>query len=86
MKTFTATQLNKSPQEVFAAVKEDGSVLIEHDRYSGVFSIVWHPTDATKEDKLNCKHKNKTRTDSTSSNISAVCLDCGENLYKISRY
>ena len=33
MKTFTATQLNKKPQEVFAAVKEDGAVEIKHDRY-----------------------------------------------------
>ena len=36
MKTFTATQLNKKPQEVFAAAKEDGGVYIKHDRYSGV--------------------------------------------------
>jgi len=35
MKTFTATQLNKSAQEVFAAVNEDGSVEIKHDRYPG---------------------------------------------------
>lgn len=42
MKTFTATQLNKKPQEVFAAAKEDGTVLIEHDRYQGVFAIVWN--------------------------------------------
>lgn len=43
MKTFTATQLNKSAQEVFAAAKDEGTVLIEHDRYSGVFAIVWNP-------------------------------------------
>jgi hypothetical protein len=48
MKTFTATQLNKSPQEIFAAAKEDGTVLIEHSRYDGVFAIVWNP-DFTKE-------------------------------------
>jgi hypothetical protein len=42
MKTFTATQLNKKPQEVFAAAKEDGTVLIEHGRYSGRFAIVWN--------------------------------------------
>lgn len=35
MKTFTATQLNKSPQEIFAAAKEDGAIIIKHDRYSG---------------------------------------------------
>ena len=39
MKTFTATQLNKSPQEVFAAAKEDGKVKIKHDRYQGAFII-----------------------------------------------
>ena len=33
MKTFTATQLNKKPQEVFAAVMEDGEARIKHDRY-----------------------------------------------------
>jgi hypothetical protein len=43
MKTFTATQLNKSPQQVFAAAKEDGTVLIEHDRFNGCFAIVWNP-------------------------------------------
>lgn len=43
MKTYTATQLNKSPQEVFDAAKEDGAVVIKHDRYSkGVFAIVWN--------------------------------------------
>lgn len=42
MKTYTATQLNKSPQEVFAAAKEDGAVIIEHDRHStGSFRITW---------------------------------------------
>ena len=35
MKTFSATQLNKSAQEVFAAVNEDGAVEIKHDRYPG---------------------------------------------------
>ena len=40
MKTFTATQLNKSAQEVFAAAKEDGAVLIDHDRYKGSFAII----------------------------------------------
>ena len=40
MKTFTATRLNKSAQEVFAAAKEDGAVLIEHDRYKGSFAII----------------------------------------------
>ena len=39
IKTFTATQLNKSPQEVFAAAKEDGKVKIKHDRYQGAFII-----------------------------------------------
>jgi len=33
MRTFSATQLNKSAQEVFAAVKAEGVVLIEHSRY-----------------------------------------------------
>ena len=33
MKTFTATQLNKKPQEVFAAVNEDGCAEIEHSRF-----------------------------------------------------
>jgi len=43
MKAFTATQLNKAPQEVFDAAKEDGSVLVEHGRYrGGVFAIVWN--------------------------------------------
>ena len=42
MKTFTATQLNKSAQEVFAAAKEEGTVLIEHDRFSGgAFTLEW---------------------------------------------
>lgn len=40
MKTFTATELNKSPQKVFAAAKEDGIVTIEHDRYEDNFFIV----------------------------------------------
>lgn len=52
MKTFTATQLNKSPQEVFAAAKEDGKALIEHDRYmGGRFAIVWNK-DFSKGDQL----------------------------------
>ena len=40
MKTFPATQLNKSPQQVFAAAKEDGAVTIEHDRYSSVKFVI----------------------------------------------
>ena len=36
MKTFTATHFNKHAQEVFAAAKDDGAVIIKHDRYSGV--------------------------------------------------
>ena len=52
MKTFTATHLNKHAQEVFAAAKEDGSALIEHDRYTGgVFAIVWNP-DMSEEEML----------------------------------
>ena len=44
MKTFTATHLNKHAQEVFAAAKDDGSVVIEHSNYyRGVFAIVWNP-------------------------------------------
>ena len=49
MKTFTATQLNKAPQEIFAAAKEDGSVLIEHGRYDGVFAIVFNPNYTEEE-------------------------------------
>jgi len=49
MKTFTATQLNKSAQEVFAATKEDGYVLVKHDRYNGVFAIVWNPQFSEEE-------------------------------------
>ena len=46
MKTFTATHLNKHAQEVFAAAKEDGTVLIEHDRYGGgSFAIAWTSTE-----------------------------------------
>ena len=46
MKTFTATQLNKKPQEVFSAAKKEGSAFIDHDRHSnGFFSIVWHSTE-----------------------------------------
>jgi len=33
VKTFTATQLNKSPQKVFAAIDKDGWANIKHDRY-----------------------------------------------------
>lgn len=36
MKTYTATQLNKSPQEVFAAAIKDGAVAIEHGRHPGI--------------------------------------------------
>ena len=44
MKTFSATHLNKHAQEVFAAAKDDGSVVIEHSNYfGGVFAIVWNP-------------------------------------------
>ncbi len=44
LKTFTATHLNKHAQEVFAAAKDDGHVLIEHSNYfGGVFTIVWNP-------------------------------------------
>jgi hypothetical protein len=43
MKSFTATQLNKAPQEIFAAAKEDGAIEIKHDRFNGgVFAIVWN--------------------------------------------
>ena len=49
MKTFSATQLSKSPQAIFAAAKEDGTVLIEHDRYNGTFAIVWNPNYTTEE-------------------------------------
>ncbi len=54
MKTFTATQLNKSPQEIFAAAKEDGFVLIIHDRYEKSFAITHNPYDfSTMVDLLN---------------------------------
>jgi len=43
LKTFTATQLNKSPQEIFAAAK-DGTVMIEHSRHPEGFIIM--PRDA----------------------------------------
>ena len=44
MKTFTATHLNKHAQEVFAAAKDDGSVVIDHSNYyGGAFAIVWNP-------------------------------------------
>jgi len=50
MKAFSATHLNKHAQEVFAAAKEDGTVLIEHDRYpNGVFAIVWNPSYSEEE-------------------------------------
>ena len=49
MKTFTATQLNKSPQEIFRAAKDNGTVLIEHDRYDGRFAIVWNPSYSEEE-------------------------------------
>ena len=39
MRTFTATQLNKSPQEIFRAVDQDGAVEIKHDRYADSFVI-----------------------------------------------
>jgi len=52
MKTFTATHLNKHAQEVFAAAKDDGSVIIEHSNYfGGVFAIVWNP-DMSEEEML----------------------------------
>lgn len=51
MKTFTATELNKSPQDVFDAAKEGGAI-IEHSRYrKGVFAIVWNP-DFSEEEQL----------------------------------
>ncbi len=33
MKTFTSTQLNKSPAQVFRAADQEGKVKINHDRY-----------------------------------------------------
>lgn len=33
MKTFTATELNKSPLKIFRAVDQTGAVKINHDRY-----------------------------------------------------
>ena len=52
MKTFTATQLNKEPTQVFDEAKEYGSTVIKHDRYrGGVFAIVWNP-DFTEEEVL----------------------------------
>ena len=50
MKTFTATQLNKKPQEVFAAAKEDGEVCIRHDRYpDNLFVIKLRPSAAIQK-------------------------------------
>jgi len=49
LKTFTATQLNKSPQEIFRAAKDNGAVLIEHDRYDGCFALVWNPNFSEDE-------------------------------------
>ena len=50
MKTFTATQLNKAPQEIFDAAKEDGTALIKHSRYrNGVFAIVWNEQQSEEE-------------------------------------
>ena len=44
MKTFTATQLNKEPQEVFISAKEE-EVFIQHDRHrNGRFVIKWEPS------------------------------------------
>jgi hypothetical protein len=72
MKTFTATQLNKAPQEIFAAAKEDGVVEIKHDRYAGVkFTIT-----AEKEVK-GCKHVCDEKT--------MVCNICGEQCYRFEK-
>lgn len=50
MKTFPATHLNKHAKEVFAAAREDGSVVIEHNGYfGGVFAIVWNPQRLIEE-------------------------------------
>lgn len=35
MKTFTSTELNKSPAKVFRAADQEGAVEISHDRYPG---------------------------------------------------
>ncbi len=40
MKTFTATQLNKAPQEIFAAARHDGVVEINHSRYPDIRFII----------------------------------------------
>jgi len=40
MKKFTATQLNKSAQEVFAAVNEEGVVEIKHNRYPDKIFVI----------------------------------------------
>ena len=46
MKTFSATHLNKHAQEVFAAAKEDGNTVINHDRYpNGNFVISYISVD-----------------------------------------
>jgi len=52
IKTFTATHLNKHAQEVFAAARDDGAVVIDHSsHYGGVFAIVWNP-DFSEEEVL----------------------------------
>lgn len=48
MKEYTATRLNKSAQEVFAAAKEDGAVEIKHNRYAKPFTLL-SDTDGLKE-------------------------------------
>ena len=70
MKSYTATQFNKSPQEVFAAAKEDGAVEIKHDRFRDVtFTIEAKPV------YKGCKHVCDEKT--------MICNKCGEQCVRL---
>ncbi len=68
MKEYTATQLNKSPQEVFDAAKE-GPVVIKHDRYRDVTFII-----EAKPIYKGCKHVCDEKT--------MICNICGEQCFR----
>lgn len=70
MKTYTATQLNKSAQEVFAAVNEDGAVEIKHDRYPGKVFVIQKRTTTERVDYCNECGKEQLATES---GVSTCC-------------
>jgi hypothetical protein len=80
MKTFNATELNKSAAKVFREADKAGSVKINHDRYPDKVFVL-----EARERRTGCQHEPLNLTEQGQT---GVCPLCGEGVvvFKMSSY